>query len=197
LVKEFGINGAIPVRFYTILKVQNICTSPTYVKKMNMKLKFILKVSIALLFLIAFSMGCTEPRTNGKASLLEDAKAAIAASNAIYFSSFEKNDSVIFIDRYTEDACLMGGNAPKKCGKEKIAEFFRSAYNDGLRSGDFVTLAVYGLGDEYVVEEGTGRTYFAEGKLKSEGKHLVLWKKTAKGWKMFRDSFSGDKPPAK
>jgi ketosteroid isomerase-like protein len=164
---------------------------------MNMELKFDLKISTALMFLMVFYMGCAEPKINGMKSSLEDAKASIAASNAIYFSSFEKNDSIIFLDRYTEDACLMGGNAPKMCGKEKIAEFFRSGYNNGLRSGDFITLAVYGLGDEYVVEEGTGRTYFADGKLKSEGKHLVLWKKTAKGWKMFRDSFSGDKPPAK
>ena len=162
-----------------------------------MKLKFSLNVSTTLMFLIAFSMGCAEQQTNDKTSQLEEAKASIAASNAIYFSSFVKNDSSIFLDRYAEDACLMGANAPKKCGKEKIAEFFRSSYNNGLRSGDFITLAVYGLGDEYVVEEGTGRTYFADGQLKSEGKHLVLWKKTAKGWKMFRDSFSGDKPPAK
>ena len=197
MVKKFRIKKTIPVRFCTILIVQNICTSPTYDKIMNMKLKFSLKVSIALMFLMAFSMCCAEPQTNDKTSLLEDAKASIAASNAIYFSSFEKNDSSIFLDRYTEDACLMGGNAPKMCGKEKIAEFFRSSYNNGLRSGDFTTVAVYGLGDEYVVEEGTGRTYFADGKLKSEGKYLVLWKKTAKGWKMFRDSFSGDKPPAK
>lgn len=162
-----------------------------------MKPKFSLKGSIALMFLMVFSMGCADPRISDKTSLLEGAKASIAASNAIYFSSFQKNDSVIFLDRYTEDACLMGGNEPKKCGQKKIAEFFRSAYNDGLRSGDFITLAVYGLGDEYVVEEGTGRVYFADGKLKSEGKHLVLWKKTAKGWKMYRDSFSGDKPPVK
>jgi ketosteroid isomerase-like protein len=26
-----------------------------------------------------------------------------------------------------------------------------------------------------------------------EGKYLVLWKKTAKGWKMFRDSFSSNR----
>jgi hypothetical protein len=28
----------------------------------------------------------------------------------------------------------------------------------------------------------------------SNGKYLVLWKKTSEGWKMFRDSFSGDSP---
>jgi len=169
-----------------------------------MKLNIVVKISGVMMFLMPFFVGCTSPKTGpntaskaDETKMLEEAKAAISASNAIYFSSFEKNDSTIFLERYADDACLMGGNAPKACGKEKITEFFRNSYDNGLRSGDFHTVAVYGIGDEYVVEEGTGRTYFADGKLKSEGKHLVLWKKTGKGWKMFRDSFSGDQPPGK
>ena len=126
---------------------------------------------------------------------LKEAKAAIAASNAIYFTSFAKNDSSVFIDRYAEDACLMPAGVPKTCGKDALARFFREKYNKGYRGGEFVTVAVYGDGVEYVTEEAIGRIFNGGGELMSEGKILVLWKKTAAGWKMYRDSFSGDKSP--
>lgn len=123
---------------------------------------------------------------------LEEAKKAIAASNAIYFTSFAKNDSSIFIERYADDACLMPAGVPKSCGREALAAFFREKYNKGYRGGEFETIAVYGDGKEYVTEEAIGRIFDSVGNKMSEGKILVLWKKTPAGWKMFRDSFSGD-----
>jgi hypothetical protein len=51
---------------------------------------------------------------------------------------------------------------------------------------------VYGLGDGYVVEEGLWQSFGANQMMFDDGKFLVLWKKTAKGWKMFRDSFSSN-----
>jgi ketosteroid isomerase-like protein len=135
---------------------------------------------------------CAEQSKNNTDGL-EEAKKAIAESNAVYFTSFAKNDSSIFINRYTEDACLMPAGTPKTCGKEALAKFFREKYNKGYRGGKFVTVAVYGDGREYVTEEVVGRIFDSTGKQMSEGKILVLWKKTSEGWKMFRDSFSGDK----
>lgn len=126
-------------------------------------------------------------------SNMAEAKKAIAASNAVYFTSFTKNDSSIFLNCYAKDACLMGANAPIMCGQEAILKFFRSGYKEGLRSGRFTTTAVYGDGNEYVTEEGIGQIFDAQGNLLSQGKYLVLWKNTSDGWKMFRDSFSGDK----
>lgn len=125
--------------------------------------------------------------------LLSEAKEAIAASNAIYFESFVKNDSSIFIDRYAEDACIMAPERPQQCGREAAANFFKTAYRDyGLRNGKFITTAVYGDGTEYVTEEGLWQSFDAKGKLFDDGKFLVLWKKTPRGWKMFRDSFSSN-----
>lgn len=155
------------------------------------------KIAIVLMLQMSFLIACTQSKTNPEQNLLEEAKAAIAASNAIYFTSFEKNDSSIFINRYSEDACLMPAGSPKMCGKEALAKFFREKYNKGYRGGKFVTVEVYGDGKEYVTEEAIGRIFDAAGRLMSEGKILVLWKKTPEGWKMFRDSFSGDKPAEK
>jgi ketosteroid isomerase-like protein len=124
---------------------------------------------------------------------LEEAKKAIAESNARYFQSFVKNDSAIFIDSYADDACILAPNAQPFCGRDAIAKFFRGGYNDyGLRNGKFITTNVYGDGKEYVTEEGIWQSINAKGELFDDGKFLVLWKKTGKGWKMYRDSFSSN-----
>ena len=127
---------------------------------------------------------------------LQEAKKAIAESNASYFESFVKNDSSIFINSYAENACILAPNAPAACDREAFAKFFRSAYQDyGLRNGKFITTNVYGDGKEYVTEEGFWQSFNAKGELFDDGKFLVLWKKTKSGWKMFRDSFSSNHTP--
>lgn len=135
-----------------------------------------------------------QPSKDAKTTLLEEAKNAIATSNAIYFDSFAKNDSGIFINRYAKDACILAPNMPAMCGSEAIIEFFKAAYYEiGLRNGKFITNAIYGDGMEFVTEEGQWQSFDANGRLFDNGKFLVLWKKTPDGWKMYRDSFSSNR----
>lgn len=141
---------------------------------------------LILLLITASAFGQNDP--------LADAKKAIAESNAIYFTSFVKNDSSIFIDRYAEDACIMAPNSPQLCGPRAAASFFKFGYETiGLRGGRFITTAVYGDGKEYVTEEGLWQSFNEKGELFDDGKFLVLWKKTSRGWKMYRDSFSSNR----
>ena len=147
---------------------------------------------ILFVFVTALLSGCSKSQSSSNADL-EEAKKAIAESNAIYFDSFVKNDSSIFINRYAEDCCIMAPNAPAMCGPQTPLEFFRMAYKQfGLRGGKFITQEVFGVGDGYVAETGLWQSINAEGKMFDDGKFLVLWKKTPKGWKMFRDSFSSN-----
>src|SRR5688572_11101344 len=88
------------------------------------------KMKTTRLFLVTFLAMIqliTEAQTNPQ---LDDAKKAIAASNAVYFESFVKNDPNIFIERYAEDACILAPNSPAACGRAAVAEFFKSAYSD-------------------------------------------------------------------
>lgn len=150
--------------------------------------KFFWPVLLALLLLWSF-----DAKTQSNFGL-EEAKKAIGASNARYFESFVKNDSSIFINSYAEDACIMAPFAPQACGRAAQAQFFRVTYRDyGLRNGKFVTTAIYGNSEDFVTEEGLWQSFNAAGKLFDDGKFLVLWKKTAQGWKMFRDSFSSNR----
>jgi ketosteroid isomerase-like protein len=139
-----------------------------------------------------FLTHCTNNKRDADSNAAE-VKTAIAASNALYFESFEKDDSSIFINSYAEDACIMAPNAPEVCGRGGAAKFFRAAYDRyGLRGGKFITTAVYGDGAGYVTEEGLWLSINAKGVIFDKGKFLVLWKKTPEGWKMFRDSFSAN-----
>jgi len=125
---------------------------------------------------------------------LKEVKDAIAESNALYFNSFVKNDSSIFMNRHAEDACILAPNETAQCGQQAAAEFFRMAYQDfGLRNGKFITTEVYGDGKEYATEEGLWQSFDANGTLLDDGKFLVLWKKTKSGWRMYRDSFSSNR----
>lgn len=142
----------------------------------------------------AIIAGCSACGSSHPAASLDEAIKAIAASNAVYFQAFAKGDSSIFIERYADDCCIMAPEAPALCGPIAPLEFFRIAYKEvGLRNGNFTTTAIYGDGVEYVTEEGRWQSYDADGNLFDNGKFLVLWKKTPKGWKMFRDSFSSDR----
>lgn len=161
-----------------------------------MKLK--LRISVMLLLtMVIFVWGCPAKQP-GKKLNLDEAKKTIAESNAIYFESFAKNDSSIFIERYAEDCCMMLPNAPAMCGPDAALQFFRMAHdNIGLRNGKFITTGIYETGKEFVVETGLWQSFNASNNIFDDGKFLVLWKKTAKGWKMFRDSFSSNHASAK
>lgn len=137
---------------------------------------------------------CCNQKPRENTDSLAEVKKAIAESNAIYFTSFVKNDSSIFSDRYAEDACIMPPDTPKLCGRDEAIKFFRMAYDTfGLRNGKFITTGVYGESGEFVTEEGLWQSFDANGELFDDGKFLVLWKKTNKGWKMYRDSFSSNR----
>ena len=152
-----------------------------------MRTENILAAVIAILALFS----CNTPQeTDG----LEAAKKAIVASNDIYFQSFATNDSAIFIDRYAKDCRIMAPDHSPFIGSEGAAAFFRVAYDKiGLRNGKFIITDIYGDGKDFVTEEGVWQSYDAGKHLFDNGKYLVLWKKTAEGWKMFRDSFSSDR----
>lgn len=147
--------------------------------------------SLALLFATSFlSYRCDAQPTH---PALAEAKAAIAKSNAVYFQAFVKGDPSIFVNRYAKDCLIMAPGMPAIKGQSGALTFFKKAYDEiGLRNSRFITTDVFGDGKGYVTEAGLWQSFDAHGKMFDDGKFLVLWKKTPKGWKMFRDSFSSN-----
>jgi len=125
---------------------------------------------------------------------LEEARKAIAESNELYFQAFARNDASLFIDRYAEDCWIMLPNVPALCGPDAANDFFQRGYNQfGIRNGKLITVDVYGVGEDVVAEVGVWKLYNVSNIEIDDGKFIVLWKRTPRGWKMWRESFNSSR----
>jgi len=155
--------------------------------------KILFFTAIQIILLLFLFLDCRgQQATNAN---LEEAKKAIAASNEIYFLAFAKNDTSLFTSLYAEYCWIMPPNVPALCGPKAPHDFFQTAYNQfGIRNGKFITIDVYGISEDIVAEIGFWKLYNAGNVEFDDGKFLVLWKKTSKGWKIWRDSFNSSRP---
>lgn len=124
---------------------------------------------------------------------LVNIKKEIGITNALYFRLFQNKDMAI-VDLYTVDGSLLPPNAAAVRGRAALTKDFKTAYADTKIKGvKFSTLDIYGVGTQYITEEGTWQVIGTDGKLVDAGKYLKLWKKTKQGWKIFRDIFNSDR----
>jgi ketosteroid isomerase-like protein len=124
---------------------------------------------------------------------LANAKMAITKSNETYFQAFAKGNPSLFTNHYTYDCWIMPANTPTLCGVAAPADFYQLMYSElGVRNGKLISIDISGNGEEFVTETGFYHFFDAQNTLIEDGKYLVLWKNTAQGWKMFRNSFSPD-----
>jgi ketosteroid isomerase-like protein len=122
---------------------------------------------------------------------LQQVKDVIKISNDAYFQAFTKGDSSLLIDRYTDDCWIMPSNQPALCGPEAALDFFRVAYYQlGVRKGKFISIDIFGEGQDFVTEVGFYHLFDSKNMKIGDGKYIVIWKKTENSWKRFRDSFS-------
>jgi ketosteroid isomerase-like protein len=122
---------------------------------------------------------------------LQQVKDRIEKSQDDYFKAFAKGDSSLLIERYTDDCWIMPSNQPTLCGPEAALDFFRVFYYQlGVRKGKFISVDLFGDGQDFVTEVGFYQFFDAKNRTVGDGKYIVLWKKTATDWKRFRDSFS-------
>ncbi len=148
------------------------------------------KTIIVSLATLSFMACETKEKKETAASFnLETAKTAIAVSNKSYGEGFAKNDSSLFINKYTKDGCIMPANAPKLCGSQAINMFFKGAKANGVQDINIVTEELMG-GPDVLVETGTYELLGATNKSLDKGKYLVAWKMEDGKWKMHRDIFT-------
>ena len=144
---------------------------------------------------ILYTITCLALLFVGNASHSQNAsavKAIIEITNDHYFELFKNKDTAI-VGLYTDDASLMPANTPAIRGKAALSKDFKDTYDGGHIQGvKFSTTDVYDNSGVYVTEEGNWQVFGADGKMIDSGKYLKLWKKTARGWKIFRDIFNSD-----
>jgi hypothetical protein len=125
---------------------------------------------------------------------LREAQKEIKENNLNYFKAFCKEDSTLFNSLFTIDCWIMTPGTFIFCGPEAAGEYFVYASNKtGIRSGKFTTIDVYGISRDMIAEVGFYQLFNAKNVPFDDGKYIVLWKKTDKAWKRFRDSFSSSR----
>jgi ketosteroid isomerase-like protein len=155
--------------------------------------KLSINLCIILSMIVSFAVSAKASKIN-KADTA-GIKAALHQVNLSYGQAFVKSDSSLFINCYTPDACLLPTNSPALCGVQGQLGFYRFAYKAGVRNIVFTTLNLYGATDLYVSEEGNFEMFGVNNVSLGKGKYLVVWKKTADGWRMYRDMFNSNSAP--
>jgi len=97
---------------------------------------------------------------------------------------------------YTTDAQFMVPNMPSVTGKTGIKAVYLGMFQSGATNLDLSTQEVSGNGN-FLEEVGTYTLSTPTGKQLDQGKYLVVWKKEANDWKLFRDCFNTNVPAKK
>lgn len=126
---------------------------------------------------------------------LDSVKAAIAASNKAFGASFATGDSAAFANCYTSDACINATGIPRMCGRESLINFFNGGRQMGINNIVLTTEEVMGC-REAVVETGKYEMFVGDKISAEKGKFIVIWKEENGKWKMHRDIWNADAPPA-
>ncbi|WP_292364200.1 MULTISPECIES: YybH family protein [unclassified Methanoculleus] len=119
----------------------------------------------------------------------DEVRKAIDANNKRFSEGFLKGDAAITASVFAEDAVVFPPDTPMIQGREAIEEFWRTVMASGVKEVELTTIELSGDGD-FLHEKGTGILRVrppggtpAEQKIK----FVVVWKRTADGWKNLWD----------
>jgi ketosteroid isomerase-like protein len=162
-----------------------------------MKYSFLKLLGIVVITILFSSCANEAAKTETSASSfsLDSAKAAIAASNKVFGESFATGDSTAFANCYASDACINVTNMPRMCGTQAITAFFNGGHKMGITNVTLTTEEVMG-GKDAVVEVGKYEMFMGNKVSAEKGKFIVVWKEENGKWKMYRDIWNSDAPPA-
>ena len=122
------------------------------------------------------------------------ARAGIEAGNKAFMAAVEKGDAAGVAACYTADAKVMPPNMEAVAGTKDITAMFQALAKDGLKIALETAEVVDGGGS--ATEIGTYVLSDAKGTALDTGKYIVLWKKDGGKWKLHRDIWNSNKPPA-
>jgi uncharacterized protein (TIGR02246 family) len=131
-----------------------------------------------------------------------EARQAIEAANAKFVEATKRGDTTVaVVENYTDDAVVMAPGTEAWRGREAVRKGFAGmAAAMPIKEFSLKTDDVM-VGGDLAVESGSYEmTMQPRGarEVKDKGKYVVVWKRQADGtWKIVRDVFNSDTPPAK
>ena len=134
------------------------------------------------------------PKVAGAKTIdMNAAKQAIDASNAKFGTAVANGDSATVVSLYHADAQLLPPNGHLS-NRTAMGAMAAGAPKMGIKKLELKTDELMEGGD-YVVERGTWTMGDGTRNI-DNGKFLVVWKQEGGEWKMFRDIWNSDNPPA-
>ena len=115
--------------------------------------------------------------------------AETAATNHRFEQAFNRGDAAALAALYTENATLLPPGADLMTGRQAAQSFWQATYGSGARNLSLNTVSIESYGD---VAREIGRfSVNVPGQggqtTRVEGKYVVIWKKTAEGWRLDTD----------
>src|SRR5512136_216092 len=133
------------------------------------------RIALAALCIAALSVPCLASAS--------DARKGVDAGNARWLAGLAAKDAGAIAAVYAEDGILYPPGAGPVSGRKAIAAAFEPMLGAPL---SLKTVEVKQSGD-LAVESGTWTLGGPDGKLADEGNYVVVWKRSGKGWLMWRD----------
>jgi uncharacterized protein (TIGR02246 family) len=122
-----------------------------------------------------------------------DVRAAIEAATKQFIDAFRRRDAAGCARVYAEEAAVLPPNAEIVRGRQAIQQAWQGAIDAGLTDGRIETLEVESAGD-LAYEVGRLTLYAGENHVADEGKYIVIWKREAGQWKVYRDIWNSSRP---
>jgi len=129
----------------------------------------------------------------------EEVRKAIEKVNLKFTEGFHKGDAAATAAAYTEDAVICPPNREMIRGRQGIEEFWGAAMRMGVKGVVLTTVELSGNGDTVQELGKYALKIQPQGKepVEDKGKYVVVWKRTAEGWKYHWDIWNSSMPPQK
>jgi uncharacterized protein (TIGR02246 family) len=148
--------------------------------------------SFALLVLALLACAPSEPL----APSADDVRAAIEQQNAKFGEAVRAGDTAAIGALYSEDAAVLPPNAAKVSGRAAITAFWGDAIGAGIGSAVLTTEEVTYTGGDTATEVGSVLLSAKDGSVADEAKYVVVWKQVDGAWRLHRDIWNSNRPPA-
>jgi ketosteroid isomerase-like protein len=123
-------------------------------------------------------------------------RSAIEAADAVFSAAAAKGDGAGLAALYAAEGQVMPAGSEPIRGTAAIQKFWQGALDSGIAGVGLKTLEVFAQGAT-ATEVGQYELRDKAGKVLDHGKYVVVWRHEGGKWKLLRDMFSTNVPPAK
>jgi ketosteroid isomerase-like protein len=115
----------------------------------------------------------------------QDVRAALEAATRLFVDAFNAGNAAAVAERYSPEAMVLAPGREPARGRDAIREFWSEALEAGGATVEFTVTSLEALGD-MAIETGAV-TIRVEGEVVEVDNYLVVWRREAGEWLLFRD----------